>query len=109
MTREGVSLGYELPIAAFGPELSEWGSWQWVGGDLMAALTSTYRTRTFQAWKEPEGDVVVVVKHPPEKGWIDRVARSAPVVYAPIDAYDSSAAIDADATWLRKCADCRPL
>jgi hypothetical protein len=47
---------------------------------------------------------VVIVKHPPNRGWIDRVARRARIIYAPIDAYDPSAAIDADAPWLRKCA-----
>jgi hypothetical protein len=105
MTERASSPPHNAPVAAFGPELPEWGSWQWVGADLVAALGTAYGTGTFKAWeRRPEGDVVVVVKHPPDGGWIDRVARWARIIYAPIDACDSSAAIDADATWLRKCA-----
>jgi hypothetical protein len=104
MREEASSTPHNAPIATFGPELPDWGSWQWVGADLVAGLASTFRTRTFSSWEQPEGDVVVVVKHPPNNDWIDRVARCARIIYAPIDAYDSSAAIDADAPWLRKCA-----
>ena len=68
MREEASSTPHYAPVATFGPELSEWGSWQWVGADLVAGLASTFRTRTFKAWEQPEGDVVVVVKHPHAAG-----------------------------------------
>ncbi len=89
---------------AFGPEAPGWGSWDWVGSDLARALARDFTTRLFRAWEEPECDVIILIKHPPRPDWIERVARGAAIIYAPVDAYDSAAAIDADAAWLRKCA-----
>jgi hypothetical protein len=92
------------PRVAFGPEVPGWGSWDWIGADLSLALSKDFTTRAFRAWEEPDCDIVVLVKHPPRSDWVERVARRAAIIYAPVDAYDSAAAIDADAAWLRKCA-----
>ena len=92
-----------VPTAAFGPEAPGWGSWNWIGADLARALARVFATQTFRAWEIPDCDVVIVVKHPPGIEWVERVARSAAIIYAPVDAYDSAAAIDSDALWLRKC------
>jgi hypothetical protein len=91
------------PAVAFGPEAPGWGSWDWVGADLARVLTGDFRPRTFRSWEEPECDAVVVVKHGPRPEWVERVARRAAIIYAPVDAYGSTAAIDADAGWLRRC------
>jgi hypothetical protein len=45
-----------------------------------------------------------VVKRRPRPEWVERVARRAAIIYAPVDAYDSTGTIDSDAAWLRKCA-----
>jgi hypothetical protein len=98
------SLSREPVTVAFGPEVKEWGSWNWVGADLAEALRRDLRVRVFQPWEVPECEVVVVVKHQPPQEWVGRVARRAGLIYAPVDAYGSAAEIDRDETWLRKCA-----
>jgi hypothetical protein len=91
-------------VVAFGPEAPGWGSWEWVGADMADALSGNFTTCTFRPWEVPEADVVVVVKHAPPTEWVDRVARDARIIYAPVDAYGSASEIDADSGWLRRCA-----
>jgi hypothetical protein len=87
-----------------GPETPGWGSWDWVGADLVPELARWYDTSAF-GWDEfPARDLLVVVKHPlPESLWGNASARPA-IVYCPIDRYGSAAEIVADARWLRRCA-----
>jgi hypothetical protein len=91
------------PTIAFGPEAPGWGSWEWVGADLVDALDGPFRTRSFAAWEAPACDAVVVVKHAPPPGWAELVTRRAALLYAPVDWYGAATAIDADALWLRRC------
>ena len=89
---------------AFGPVTPGWGSWEWVGADLQRELAGCFDSARF-GWNEfPECDVAVIVKHLPPAEAIERLARRAAVVYAPVDAYGSQAEIAADATGLRRCA-----
>jgi hypothetical protein len=88
---------------AFGPIAPGWGSWDWVGSDLVTALAGDFRTRSFPAWEVPRCDALVVVKHPPPPGWLDRLDRHTAVVYCPVDAFGQAAEIDAAAPWLRRC------
>lgn len=91
------------PVVAFGPEADGFGSWDWVGADLLGALDGRFRARTFRAWEVPDCDALVVVKHAPPPDWAEAAARRAAVLYCPVDAYGSAAAIDADAPMLRRC------
>ncbi len=81
-----------------------WGSWDWVGTFLVEHLQGPFRTSTFDPWQIPSADIVVIVKHAPPGEWIEEVSRRSAVVYCPIDWYGDAADIDADASWLRKCA-----
>ena len=42
-----------------------------------------------------------MVKHRPQREWVEHIARRSAIIYAPVDAYDSPAIIDEDAAWLR--------
>lgn len=97
------AFGPGRPSVAFGPKAPGWGSWDWVGADLAAALGKDFRTSTFAAWESPRCDAVVVVKHPPPPGWLEQVGRSAAVVYCPVDAFGGAAEVDAASVWLRRC------
>jgi hypothetical protein len=92
------------PVVAFGPVMPGWGSWEWVGADLVSELAQYFRTTTFAGSGFPDADVVVVVKHAPPREWVEQVARRAAVVYCPVDFYGSAAEIDADAVIMRRCA-----
>jgi hypothetical protein len=81
-----------------------WGSWDWVGADLQTELARYFHTLSYQAGKLPEADVVFCIKHAPAPEWLARAAKSAAVIYCPIDFYGSAAAIDQDAPLLRQCA-----
>lgn len=92
------------PKLAVGPVMPGWGSWDWVGTFLAEELEGPFETSTFTRWQIPDADAVVVVKHAPPAGWAEEVARRSALIYCPIDHYGAANEIDADATWLRKCA-----
>jgi hypothetical protein len=94
----------ERPVVAFGPEMPGWGSWEWLGLDLLGELARYYHTVRFRGLAVPDCDVVVVVKQALPAGLAERVARRAALVYCPVDYYGSAAAIQADAAMLRRCA-----
>lgn len=79
-----------------------WGSWEWIGVDLAQELKRYCHTLTFTYDQVPEADLIVLVKHPPPQPWFLEATRRAPLVYCPVDYYDSASAIDADAFWLSK-------
>ena len=90
------------PVVAFGPELPEIGSWQWIGADLAEELAGPFATVTF-AETIPRCDVVVVVKYHAAE-IIPQVPADIPVIYCPVDCYGSAAEIDRDWQLLRRCA-----
>jgi hypothetical protein len=92
------------PSVAIGPVMPGWGSWEWVGADLLGESAAWCRADRFDGWEVPDADVVVVVKHAPPPDWAEAVARRAAVVYCPVDFYGSATAIDADGRLLRRCA-----
>jgi len=94
----------EMPTIAFGPEMPDWGSWQWIGADLQQELSKYYRTTSFSGQPVPSCDAVVVVKHPLPLEIVEELSRHAAVIYCPVDFYGSTAEIDADARMLRKCS-----
>jgi hypothetical protein len=80
-----------------------WGSWHWVGADLLDELTKYYRTIPFQGLQVPDCDGLVIVKHALPAGLVQRVARRSAVLYCPIDYYGSAEHIVADQDMLRGC------
>lgn len=92
------------PVVAFGPEMPGWGSWDWLGADLVAEVSKYFPAVSFAGSAPPDAQVVFVVKHAPTRGWLEEVTRHAAVVYCPVDYYGGAAAIDADGAMLRKCS-----
>ena len=62
---------------AIGPEMPDWGSWEWVGADVARELAKYYPTATYPPGVMPDADVVVVVKHRPPAAWMETVRRRA--------------------------------
>lgn len=92
----------QLRIVA-GPALEGWGSWQWLGGDLLGALDGSFSVTTFPPWHIPLGDMLVVIKHlPPDDVWT-RLPASLPIVYMPIDYFADDEQIALAGKWLRRC------
>jgi hypothetical protein len=81
-----------------------WGSWDWVGADLMAELRRYYRTVPFCGAQVPDCDAAVVVKHPLPASVAREVASRAALLFCPVDCYGSPGEIEADADMLRACA-----
>jgi hypothetical protein len=48
---------------AIDPRIPGWGSWEWLGANLAAALRGWFEVREFDGADVPECDVAVVVKH----------------------------------------------
>ncbi len=92
----------QLKKVAFGPVMPGWGSWDWVGADLIDELAQYSHTDAFTFEGIPDVDVIVIVKHAPPPGWFDTARRQAVLVYCPIDCYDSAQSIHADQGWLRQ-------
>lgn len=89
---------------AVGPVMPGWGSWEWIGADLVEELRRYHATAAFAADAWPEGDVVVVVKQAPSLRWLEVVRRRARVIYCPVDYYGSLQEIEADGPMLAACA-----
>ncbi len=92
------------PVIAFGPEMPEWGSWDWVGADTMRELAGHFVTFSY-AWGEiPACDVVFVIKHAPALQLAARTPGNVPIVYCPVDFFGSPEHIACEAAWLRRCS-----
>jgi hypothetical protein len=89
---------------AIGPRMPGWGSWEWLGADLAAALRGRLDVRVFEGDFVPECDVAIVVKHPLRLPAIESLAQRCHVVYAPVDHYGSVADVDAAHPMLRRCS-----
>lgn len=101
---QSVRFNSQRPRVAFGPELADWGSWQWAGADIQRELARYFDTASFNAQQDPQGDVVLFIKHVPPVAVAARVARSAAWIYCPVDYYGSAQEIDSDAPTLRMCS-----
>jgi glycosyltransferase involved in cell wall biosynthesis len=89
---------------AIGPRMPGWGSWEWLGADLAAALRGRFEVREFDGADVPACDAVVVVKHALPVEVVEALSRRARVVYAPVDHCGSVADIDAAHPMLRRCS-----
>jgi hypothetical protein len=80
-----------------------WGSWQWVGSDLLIELARHYRSIPFHGLQVPRCDALVIVKHALPAGLVQQTASKAAVFYCPIDYYGSAEHIVADQDMLCCC------
>lgn len=89
-----------------GPVMPGWGSWEWLGQEMIPEFQRYAAVSTFSYQQEPPRDgIVIVIKHPPPPEWLQTVqASQVPMIYSPVDFYDSVNAIDADAAWLTQAA-----
>jgi hypothetical protein len=92
------------PTVAIGPVMPGWGSWEWVGADLVQELAKYYRIRTFLPDEECECNVELRIKHPRAQELFSYSAKRTPIIYCPIDLYGGSDEIDADRFWLSQCS-----
>jgi glycosyltransferase involved in cell wall biosynthesis len=91
------------PTIAIGPELRDFGSWQWLGADLIANLTPDDDVRAFAAEDWPLADVAVFIKFLPAQQRLQDIRERSAIVYCPVDFYGQAAEIDADVERLRLC------
>lgn len=90
-----------IRIAA-GPALPEFGSWRWIGDDLIRKLSPHFVVDSFSnADCPPQADVVIFVKFLPSVECLQRISRHSRIVYFPIDVYGSCHEIDQSGLSLR--------
>jgi hypothetical protein len=92
------------PTIAIGPVMPGWGSWEWVGADLVQELAKYYRICTFVEGEPFDCDAELRIKHPPIHMPLNYSSRKNPIVFCPIDLYSGSEEIDADRAWLSRCS-----
>lgn len=86
----------------FGPAAPAFGSWRWLGADLVASLAGRYRTSTFHD-EVGLADVVVIIKFLPPQDILRELRRTRRIIFCPVDVYGSTSEIDADAGRLLQC------
>jgi hypothetical protein len=85
-----------LATIAIGPVMPGWGSWDWVGADLVSELANDYRILTYGPGETPVCDLQLVIKHPGPCRRTDSSVHGPSIVYCPIDFYGGPNEIDAD-------------
>lgn len=89
---------------AIGPELPEFGSWNWIGRDWIEMLCETYNLSTFSDLNACPRDVdaVIFVKFKPDVSGLHALSASGiSIFFAPVDVYGSAEEIDEDRHSLR--------
>lgn len=82
---------------AIGPELSEFGSWNWIGCDLVDSLREQHQVLVFSDVAEPpEADVIIFLKFKPSSTCLEHLGQSTRLIYVPVDVYDGIWHIEAD-------------
>ncbi len=87
---------------AFGPEMSGFGSWEWIGEETGQALRDGHDVSFFHD-EIPECDRLIFVKFHPSAEQLEALPDETKILYCPIDLYGSAAEIDADAEFLLGC------
>lgn len=85
-----------------GPVMPGWGSWEWLGQEMIPEFARYAEVSTFTYdHQPPTSGVIFIIKHPPPVEWQQAIqSRQLSCIYAPVDYYDSVRSIDADAQWL---------
>ncbi|TWT43064.1 hypothetical protein KOR42_45240 [Thalassoglobus neptunius] len=84
---------------AFGPKAPGFGSWEWIGQDLINELGPDHAIAFDQ--EIPSCDAVVFIKFKPPLPFLRHLKRFVKLIYCPVDIYGSVAEIDADWESLR--------
>lgn len=89
---------------AIGPELTEFGSWNWIGKGLLDSLGPQFDTSVFSDVHEIRyADVIVFIKFKPPLDALKKLRQSGTqCVFIPIDVYGSAAEIDGDVESLKQ-------
>ena len=75
---------------AVGPELPEFGSWNWIGGHMLSSLPDEFSVDAFSPGQLPErADVVVFLKFLPPVDVLTELSRRSRIVFMPVDIYGS--------------------
>jgi hypothetical protein len=90
-----------MPTVAIGPDTGL-PSWKWIGPDTARELGRYFRVRQFRD-AIPACDVAILIKDHAICGPQD-LLRGPRLIYCPIDHYSSPGAIDADRSFLERCA-----
>jgi hypothetical protein len=94
-------VNYPLSIS-IGPELPEFGSWNWLGLWMIDALKGMFDVSTFQDKQNPpEADILIFLKFKPSAFRLAELRRTSKLVFFPVDIYACAAEIDADIESLR--------
>ncbi|WP_417850308.1 hypothetical protein [Thalassoglobus sp.] len=82
------------PKIAIGPESPGFGSWEWVGQDLVDEL----EMETVETFRDvvPSCDIAVFIKFKPPYEQLCHLRERCHLVYCPVDIYGSAAEIDLD-------------
>ncbi len=89
---------------AVGPELPDFGSWNWLGVGLIDAMRPDVDAVSFSDGRNPPAaNVVVFLKFKPTAEILTKLKRqNCRLVYVPVDIYGSSAEIDGDIDAIRQ-------
>lgn len=80
---------------AVGPELPDFGSWQWLGQGIVEGLKPPFTVEKFaDPEKPPAADIVVYIKFLPPANRLVEIAREARIVYLPVDVHGTCNEID---------------
>lgn len=82
-------------VVAIGPRMVGFGSWDWVGGDLVEGLAGNDDPIVFNA-AVPKCDIAVFIKFKPSTEVLAELSQRAKLIYCPIDYYGSCGEIDED-------------
>ncbi len=96
--------GQRSRTIGIGPVMDGWGSWDWIGAELAAALAKSFGFVPFRGTDVPDCDVAIVVKHALPADVVGELSQRCQIVYAPVDFYGSVADVDADHRMLRRCS-----
>jgi hypothetical protein len=91
-------------MIAVGPAMPGWGSWDWVGVDVLTELGKYFPTGSFADGPLPASDLLLVVKQVTPVLAACKLATKEPLIYCPVDFFGSAAEIDVCAAALRRCA-----
>jgi hypothetical protein len=91
-------------MIAVGPAMPGWGSWDWVGVDVLTELRKYFPTCAFADGSLPESDLLLLVKQVAPVLAACEGTGKPPLIYCPVDFFGSAAEIDACAAALRRCA-----
>lgn len=87
---------------AIGPELPEFGSWQWIGQDLVKGLSASCEVATFSDPENvPAAEITVFLKFKPPLPQLEELTKHTHPVFMPVDVYGSVNEIESDRGSLR--------